>query len=95
MTDPEPSKEERVLRVMRAVLIEIIKDTTTPPGHRHPLSEGTRDDIRHCLDLISARQAELAEEAGRPMKMRPTYPDQPKRSQVVDLKPPDTDKAED
>ena len=77
------STEERVLRVMRTVLIDVIRDTTTKPGLRHPLSERTRDNIRHCLELIAARQAEFAEAAGTPMKERPLFPDQPRKSVVV------------
>lgn len=78
-----PSKEERILRVMRTVLIDVIRDTTTKPGLRHPLSEHTRDEIRHCLELIAARQAEFAEAAGAPMKERPVFADQPRTSAVV------------
>ncbi|MGC1951500.1 MAG: segregation and condensation protein A [Gammaproteobacteria bacterium] len=77
------SKEERVLRVMRAVLIDVIRDTTTKPGLRHPLSERTRDEIRQCLELIAARQVEFAEAAGAPMKERPVFADQPRKSAVV------------
>jgi hypothetical protein len=77
------SKEERILRVMRTVLIDVIRDTTTKPGLRHPLSERTRDEIRQCLELIAARQAEFAEAAGAPMKERPIFADQPRKSTVV------------
>jgi hypothetical protein len=41
--------------------------------------------IRDCLALISARESELAEEAGRPMNMRPRFVDEPQTSVVVPL----------
>lgn len=88
MNEHKPDKEERILRVMRRVLIEVIKDTTTMPGLKHPLSERTQDDIRRCLDLITARQGEIAEAAGIEMNERPVFGDQPKKSVVVPLTPP-------
>lgn len=81
------SGEERILRVMRTVLINVIRDTTTKPGLRHPLAEHTRDQIRHCLELIAARQAEFAEAAGAPMKERPVFADQPRKSTLVSFDP--------
>jgi hypothetical protein len=93
MTDEEPTKEERVLRVMKRVLTNIAKDTYTRPGHRHPLSDDTVNDIRNCLSLITAREAELNEAAGRAMNHRPRFVDEPQTSVVVPLKiPTDKDK---
>ena len=66
MSDKETSKEERILRVMKRVLTGIAKDTYTRPGHRHPLSDDTVNDIRNCLSLITAREVELNKEAGPP-----------------------------
>lgn len=80
--------EERILRAVRTTLVDVIKDTTTAPGLRHPLSESTREEIRHCLDLITARQVELAEAAGMPFEERPVYGDTPRRSVAVSLKQP-------
>jgi hypothetical protein len=87
VTTDEPSKEEAILRAMYMVLIDVIKDTTTDPRLRHPLSDKTRTGIRDALDLITARQAELAEAAGRPMNARPRYADEPRRSVPVSLDP--------
>jgi hypothetical protein len=87
MITDEPSKEEAILRAMYTVLIDVIKDTTTDPRLRHPLSDKTRMAIRDGLDLITARQAELAEAAGRPMNARPRYVDEPRRSVSVALDP--------
>jgi hypothetical protein len=85
MPDQEPTKEERILRMVKRVLTDIAKDTFTRPGYRHPLADTTVSGIRDCLALISAREAELAEEAGRPMKMRPRFVDEPRSSVVVPL----------
>ena len=60
----EASKEQRILTMVKKTLTEVAKDTYTPPGMRHPLSDDTINHIRHCLDLIIARERELAEERG-------------------------------
>ena len=75
--DPKASKESRILRAMKLVLTDVIKDTTTTPGMVHPLSDRTIEGIRHCLKLITARERELAEAAGEPMSRRPHYIDEP------------------
>ncbi len=86
MSDEELTKEEAILRAVYSVLIDIVKDTTTDPRLKHPLSERTRLGIRDCLDLITARNAELAETAGRPVKrMKPHYADEPQSSVAVSL----------
>ena len=88
MSQEDLSKEEEILRAMYSVLIDVVKDTTTDPRLKHPLSEKTRLGIRDCLDLITARQAELAEAAGRPVRrMKPRYADEPQRSVEVSLNP--------
>ena len=88
MSQEDSSKEEEILRVVYSVLIDVVKDTTTDPRLKHPLSEKTRLGIRDCLDLITARQAELAEAAGRPLKpMKPRYVDEPQSSVAVTLTP--------
>ena len=85
MSDEELTKEERILRVMKRVLTGIAKDTYTRPGHRHPLSDDTVKDIRHCLSLITAREVELNQSAGRSMDHRPRFIDEPQDSVVVPL----------
>ena len=94
MTDQEPSKEERILRAMKRTLTDVAKDTFTRPGHRHPLSEATVEGIRQCLALISARESELNEAAGRSMDARPRFIDEPKKSVVVSLSIPDAKKKD-
>ena len=79
------NKEREILMVMRKVLAAIIKDTTPPhKGIKHPLSERTIEDVRMCLGLISARERELAEEAGA-VPERPYYTDEPPAATVVSL----------
>ena len=81
MSDPELSMEERILQAVKLALANVIKDTATPHGMRHPLSDGTIQDLRQCLALISARERELAEAAGRPKSGRPRFTDEPAREE--------------
>ena len=90
MSDKNPTKEERILHVMKRVLTGIAKDTYTRPGHRHPLSDETVNDIRNCLALITTRERELNEAAGRSMDQRPRFVDEPQTSVVVPLTVPDS-----
>jgi hypothetical protein len=76
-------KEARILKAMRDTLTRIIRDTTTPPGMKHPLAEETVEDIRQCLLLITARERELASEQDRPMNLRPHFADEPTGSAAV------------
>ena len=62
------------------------------PGRPHPLRESTIEDVKHCFTLITAREQEIHEEAGKSMEMRPRYADEPKKSQVVDFVKPDKKK---
>ena len=78
MSEREVSKEERILRAVKLTLTNVIKDTATQPGMRHPLSDGTIQDLRNCLQLISSRESELVEAAGGSMDMRPHFIDEPK-----------------
>ncbi len=68
--------------VMRKVLASIIKDTTPPPGMKHPMSERTIEDVRACLGLIAARERELAESQGRVVE-KPYYTDQRQQNAEV------------
>lgn len=81
MSDSEPaealSRDEQILRAMRLALTNVVRDTATAPGLRHPLRPETIEDIRQCLMLISARERELAEAGGRPAASRPRYVDEP------------------
>jgi hypothetical protein len=82
-TEAELTKEQRILRVMQTVLTDVARDTHTPPGMRHPLTDKTIQNIRDCLSLIVERQRELAEALGQEMNMRPRYVDEPKKTDTV------------
>lgn len=78
-------KEFRILKAMKKVLTGIIKDTTVPAGHKHPLADNTIEDIRQCLMLISAREQELLHEAGEKSTMAPRYVDEEQDTTVVPI----------
>jgi hypothetical protein len=84
MSDQGPTTEQRILQAVYRVLIDVIKDTTTDPRLKHPLTDHTKEAIRDCLDLITARQAELAREAGHAVGVeRPYYADEPAKGVTV------------
>ena len=83
MSDSELSMEERILAAVKLTLAAVIKDTATPHGMRHPLSDGTIQDLRQCLALISARERELAQAAGKATGGKPRYADEPAREDTV------------
>jgi len=87
MSESELSKEERILQAVKLTLGGVIRDTATPHGMRHPLSDSTIEDLRQCLALISARERELAQEAGGVKEARPRYVDEPAKESVVRLHP--------
>lgn len=95
MSDTAPTKEQRILRVLRKVLANIVKDTTPQPGMLHPLSESTRHDIRDLFGLIAEREAELAEEAGLARNEKPYFGNEPRKSNVVSLHRPAKDRKPD
>jgi hypothetical protein len=92
MTSEYLTKEHQIIATMRKVLSSIIRDTTPPPGRPHPLRESTIEDVKHCFALITAREQEIHEDAGKSMDRRPRYADEPKTSQVVDFVKPDKKK---
>ena len=85
MTNGDTSKEERILKMVKKVLTDVAKDTHAKPGFRHPLSENTIRGMQECLSLITARESELAEAAGRPLTARPRFVDEPRDAVVVKL----------
>lgn len=87
------SKEHQIIATLRKTLSEVVRDTTPPPGRRHPLTPQTIDNIKHSFLLITAREREIIEEAGSSMSSRPRYADEPKKSHVVQFtKPKDENK---
>lgn len=89
MNNNEPSKDQRILIALRKTLSGVVRETTPPSGMRHPLSEQTIEDIKHCFVLIAAREKELTEENGQTNTTRPRYIDEPKTSHVVPFTKPD------
>jgi len=87
MSDSQQPIEARILQAVKHTLAAVIKDTATPHGMRHPLSDSTIEDLRQCLALISARERELAEAAGGAKEARPRYVDEPSTESVVRLHP--------
>jgi hypothetical protein len=83
MSETELSMEERILRAVKLTLAAVIRDTATPHGMRHPLSDATIEDMRQCLALIIARERELAQAAGRPVSGRPCFADEPRQGDAV------------
>lgn len=82
----ETAKEREIMLVMRKLLTNIVREVT--PEHkslRHPLSEQTIQDIRACLGLITAREKELADDAGRTAQERPYFVDEPPATKVVSI----------
>ena len=69
--------------VMRKLLSAIVRETTPKPGMKHILSDDTRENIRLCLSLISARELELSKQAGVTVKERPRYADEPGQATVI------------
>lgn len=88
MNDEILSKEQRILRVLRKVLANIVKDATPAPGMPHPLKESTVLDIRDLFGLISEREAELANESKPDRNEKPFYSDEPKKSNVIKMPKP-------
>lgn len=89
MNHQEPTKDQRILIALRKTLSGVVRETTPPPGMRHPLSEETIENIKHCFALISAREKELYEENGQINTARPRYVDEPKTSHVVPFTRPE------
>jgi hypothetical protein len=83
MSDSGASMEARILQAVKLTLANVIKDTATPHGMRHPLSDGTIEDLRRCLALISARERELAQAAGTAAGGKPRYADEPARGETA------------
>ena len=88
MNEENLSKEQRILRVLRKVLANIVKDTTPAPGMPHPLKESTVIDIRDLFGLISEREAELADMSKPDRNEKPYFSDEPKKSNVINIHNP-------
>ncbi len=88
MDTEELSKEQRILRLMRKTLGNIVKDVTPRGGSTNPLSNNTIQDIKDCFVLISERERELAEALNFDQS-KPYYVDgQPPDAKVVSILKP-------
>jgi len=87
-TETELSKEQQILRAMRKTLTSIVRDVAPRDGVPSPFSPDTVENIRMCLGLISAREAELADALGLSRNERPGYADEPAASQAMQFVPP-------
>lgn len=81
MSDAAPSEEQKILQAVKLVLTMVVKDTATPPGMKHPLSDKTISAMRDGLAMISSREMQLIMERGEESLARPHYVDE-KKSQT-------------
>jgi len=89
MNTEKLSKEQRILRLMRKTLGNVVRDVTPLGGRPNPLTESTIQDIKDCFALISEREKELAEQLDFD-QARPYYQDDapPQASAINFVKPP-------
>ena len=81
-----PKKEQRIMRMMRKTLAQIVKDTTPAhSGMRSSLKESTIQSIRDCFGLIAARERELMEMCSETTEERPRYADEASDTVVIPL----------
>lgn len=73
------------MRAMRKTLTSIVRDTAPRDGVPSPFTAETVENIRMCLGLISAREAELAEQLGLDRNSRPRYADEAELAQTQPL----------
>lgn len=84
----ELSKEQQIMRAMRKTLTSVVRDTAPRDGNPSPLHGDTVENIRMCLGLIAAREAELAELLGLNRNERPYYSDEVASAQAVQFVSP-------
>lgn len=88
MSHEDSDKERQVMRKLRTVLGNIVKDTAPRPDVPSPLQDETIQSIRELFALIAEREAELAQQAGASRKEKPYYADEPQDTSVVTLHRP-------
>ena len=52
MDTEELSKEQRILRMMRKTLANVVKDATPLGGRPNPLKDSTIQEIKDCLSKV-------------------------------------------
>lgn len=88
MDASELSKEQQIMRAMRKTLTSVVRDTAPRDGVPSPLSPETVENIKMCLGLVAAREAELADALGLDRNERPRYADEPLSAQSLQFSPP-------
>jgi len=83
--DADLKKELDVLITLRKILSGVVREITPDPGMRHPLSDGTMEDVRQGFMLIAAREKEISESMGKPSLHRPMYKGDTPKTNVVKL----------
>ena len=83
--DTDLKKELEILVTLRKVLSGVVREITPDPGMKHPLSEGTIEDVRQSFMLIAAREKEISEALGKPSLHRPMYKGDTPKTNVVKL----------
>jgi hypothetical protein len=91
MSGDQASKERSILRLLRKVLGQIVKDTAPRPGRPNPLQDTTVASIRELFALISEREAELADGANVARNERPYFADEPRDTAPVTVYRPNKD----
>ena len=86
--ESELSKEQQIMRAMRKTLTSIVRDAAPRDGMPSPFAPETVENIRMCLGLISAREAELAEMQGLALNERPYYSDEEQPAKAMQFVPP-------
>ena len=88
MNTEELSKEQRILRLMRKTLGNVVRDVTPLGGRANPLTDSTIQDVKDCFALIAEREKELAEKLNfAPEKPYYTDGEQPNSNVINFVKP--------
>lgn len=88
MDQKELSKEQQIIRAMRKTLTSVVRDCAPRADQPSPLSEQTVENVRMCLGMIAAREAELAEALGLARNERPHYADEVQPTDTLQFIPP-------
>lgn len=92
MEEKELSKEQQIMRAMRKTLTSVVRDCAPRADQPSPLAEQTVENIRMCLSLIAAREAELAEALGLSRNERPYYADESQPTETLQFITPSSRK---
>lgn len=77
--------EQRLMRMMRKTLTSVVRDTAPRNGMPSPLSEESVLNIKDCLQIIAARETELARLTGRTLDERPHFADETPNTHAVKI----------